>query len=431
VTGVASTVDVVPGSNGAAQPVRLAIFTSHPIQYQAPLFRALARTGRVAPTVYFGSRHGLDDSLDAGFGTSFRWDVPLLDGYEHAFLANVAREPNVSAFRGVRLGDAEQTLARGQHDALLVLGWQTLAHVQMAHAANVLGLPLMVRGESTLERSPGSGARGLARRALWLPARSRIYRAAFAHVDAFLAIGSRNRAYYRSFDVPDEKLFWAPYGVDNSWFARDEPARIAARARIRARLRVSENTVVFASSAKLIERKRPFDLVEAVANLREAGCDAHALFIGDGELRQAVEDRAAARRIAIDATVAGFINQAELPAWYAASDALVLPSDSRETWGLVVNEAMAAGLPVVVSDAAGCSPDLVRPGENGFTYPCGDVVALTDRLGQLVSLGPAGRARFGDRSGEIVREFGVEPVASTVADVAELVVRRARVGRGA
>lgn len=427
-TGV-SMADVTAASASTARPVRLAIFTSHPIQYQAPLFRALARTGRVHLTVYFGSRHGLDESLDAGFGTSFRWDVPLLDGYDHEFLANVARQPNVSAFRGIRLADAEKTLNEGQHDALLVLGWQTLAHVQMARAAHTLGLPLMIRGESTLERSPGTGTRGLARRALWLPARSKIYRAAFAQVDAFLVIGSRNRTYYRSFGVPDDKLFWAPYGVDNDWFTLAAPARAAARAHIRAKLGVGDDTVVFASSAKLIERKRPFDLLDAVAQLRQRGGKAHALFIGDGEERQAIDQRAAARGISDNVTIAGFINQTELPAWYAASNALVLPSDARETWGLVVNEAMAAGLPVVVSDAAGCSPDLVRPGENGFTYPCGDVGALADRLDRLVSLGSDGRAQLGERSRAIVREFGVDAVATTVADVAERVVRQAVAGR--
>jgi glycosyltransferase involved in cell wall biosynthesis len=109
-------------------------------------------------------------------------------------------------------------------------------------------------------------------------------------------------------------------------------------------------------------------------------------------------------------TISGFVNQRELPDWYAAADALVLPSDSRETWGLVVNEAMAAGLPVVVSDAAGCSVDLVREGENGFTYASGDVTALAERLASIVSLGDAGRRAFGERSHEIVKGFGIDVV---------------------
>lgn len=395
---------------------RLAIFTSHPIQYQAPLFRALAASDVVEPTVYFGSRHGVDVTMDAGFGQAFRWDVPLLDGYEHAFLPNTASKPNVSRFTGVRLSGAEPVLARGNHDALLLLGWQTLAHVQMLRAAWHIGLPVILRGESTLERVPAPGARALVHRGLWRPIRQRLYGAAFGRVGAFLVIGSRNREYYRSFGVPDEKLFWAPYAVDNEWFALPDTNRAAARVGIRTRLGVGTNTVVVASSAKLIERKRPLDLLDAVAALGDRGIDAHALFIGDGEERAAIERRASAHGIRSDVTIAGFVNQQELPSWYAAADALVLPSDSRETWGLVVNEAMAAGLPVVVSDAAGCSPDLVREGVNGFTYVCGNVAALTDRLASIAALGPEGRSDFGNRSREIVKQFGIDTAARATED---------------
>ena len=406
---------------------RLAIFTSHPIQYQAPLFRAIAAAGGVVPTVYFGSRHGVDVAMDSGFGTAFRWDVPLLEGYEHVFLSNTAKAPNVSAFRGVRLGRIDDVLTPEHHDALLVLGWQTLAHVQMVRAAWRAGIPVIVRGESTLQRSPVRGFRGVARRTLWLPARQRLYRAAFDRVDAFLVIGSRNREYYRAFGVPDEKCFWAPYGVDNDWFAMSEPARSLARARIRAQVGVSENAVVFASAAKLIERKRPFDLVDAVADLRRRGIDAHALFLGDGDQRDAVKHRAERSGIEDAVCISGFVNQQELPAWYAAADALVLPSDSRETWGLVVNEAMAAGLPVVVSDAAGCSVDLVKNGENGYTYACGDVAALASKLGMLVTLGQDGRRALGNRSREIVAGFGIHVAAAATMAAVDVVTRRSTV----
>jgi len=387
---------------------RIAIFTSHPIQYQAPLFRALAASGRVIPTVYFGSRHGVDVAVDAGFGKAFQWDVPLLDGYDHVFLPNTAAKPDVSRFGGVRLSHPRDLVARGQYDALLVLGWQTLAHVQMLRAAWSAGIPTIVRGESTLQRVPHAGARGAVRRALWLPIRRRLYELVFERVDAFLVIGSRNRDYYRSFGVPDEKFFWAPYGVDNAWFSLPEPRRTHARDRIRAQIGVSERTIVFVGSAKLIARKRPTDLVDAVASVRRRGNDAHALFIGDGEERAAIQARAAALGIANATTIAGFVNQRELPDWYAAADSLVLPSDSRETWGLVVNEAMAAGLPVIVSDAAGCSVDLVREGDNGFTYPCGDVAALADRLSAIAELDAAGRRALGDRSRVRVKDFGID-----------------------
>jgi glycosyltransferase involved in cell wall biosynthesis len=407
----------VPGR--APNAVRLAVFTSHPIQYQAPLFRALAKADGLQPTVFFGSRHGLDVSLDAGFGQAFQWDVPLLDGYQHAFLPNTAQRPDVSRFNGVRLTRPESVLREGRFDVLLLLGWQTLAHIQMLNAAWNAGIPTIVRGESTLQREPAVGMQGLMRRILWLPMRQRLYRAAFERVAAFLVIGSRNRDYYRSFGVQDEKLYWAPYGVDNDWFSLPDAERVAARARIRHRLGVGAATILFASSAKLIPRKRPLDLVDAIAVLRRTGVDARAMFLGDGEERAAIQERAARVGIANATTIVGFVNQRELPEWYAAADCLVLPSDSRETWGLVVNEAMAAGLPVVVSDAAGCSVDLVRDGENGFTYPCGDVEALAERLHRIASMGDRGRGEFGERSREIVKGFGIDvAVRATEAAVA-------------
>ncbi len=403
---------------------RLAIFTSHPIQYQAPLFRALAASGRVDPIVYFGSRHGVDVAHDAGFGTEFRWDVPLLDGYTHRFLPNVARTPDVSRFRGVRVSGVDSVLSTDRPDALLVLGWQTFAQVQMIRAAWRAGIPVIVRGESTLQRTPSHGVRGLARRALWIPARTRLYAAVFRRVDAFLTIGSRNRDYYRSFGVPDDRMYWAPYGVDNDWFHMREPARSLARARVREQIGVGDKTIVIASAAKLIERKRPFDLVDAVANLRRKGVEAHALFIGDGELRDDIERRATRAGIDDAVSISGFVNQSDLPAWYAASDTLVLPSDSRETWGLVVNEAMAAGLPVVVSDAAGCSVDLVRDGENGFAYPCADVDALTTRLAAIATLSARERRALGERSREIVGAFAIDVAAFATATAVDAVCRR-------
>ena len=415
-----TSVVAVPAENeraGDQRPaLRLAIVTSHPIQYQAPYFRALAASGRITPTVFFGSRHGVDASLDTGFGTTFRWDVPLLDGYDHVFLENVARRPDVSRFTGVQTAGIGRALTSGRFDALLVLGWQTAAHLQAVRAAWSLGVPVLVRGESTLQRTTGGGTWSAVRRLVWLPIRQRLYAAAFDRIAAFLIIGSRNREYYRSFGVSDDRCFWAPYGVDNAWFSLSEPARSLARARIRRTIGVTDDTVVFASSAKLIARKRPADLLDAVARLRAGRTQAHAVFIGDGEERRALERRAAALGVAEHCSITGFVNQGELPAWYAASDALVLPSDARETWGLVVNEAMAAGLPVIVSDAAGCAPDLVEEGANGFTYPCGDVAALTDRLARIVTLGADGRRRHGDRSRTIVERFGVDvAAAATVA----------------
>lgn len=401
-----------------ARRPRLAIFTSHPIQYQAPLFRHLAARDDIEVVVFFGSRQGLDVTFDRGFGTTFQWDIPLLDGYEHAFLPNEAAPGrDVGSFGGIRLRRPETVLREGRFDVCLVLGWQTMGHAQMMRAAWRTRVPLLLRGESTLQRRPPGGVFALLRRLLWLPAREHIYAAIFRRVTAFAVIGSRNADFYRHFGVPDSKLVWAPYGVANEHFALAPAPRAASRERLRQQLQCGPRTTVFASVAKLVPFKRPFDLLSAFAALVADGIDARLVYVGDGPERAAVEEAIERRELGAHVTISGFVNQSALPDWYAAIDCLVLPSDYLETWGLVVNEAMAAELPVVVSDAAGCAPDLVREGVNGFTFPLGDIAQLSQRMRIVASAGTDGRLELGSRSREIVADF-------TLAAAAEAIARR-------
>lgn len=403
---------------------RLAIFASHPIQYQAPLFRSLAARGDLDPVVFFGSRQGLDLSLDKGFGVRLRWDIPLLDGYEHEFLENRAKTPDVESFVGIRLSEPGEVLRRGSFDACLVLGWQTLGHVQMIRAAWSAGIPVILRGESNLQRRPLPGLRSRLRAALWLPVRERLYAAAFRRVARFAVIGSRNAAFYRHFGVPDEKMVWAPYGVANEHFALPDDARAAARDLRRAELRCSASTVLFASVAKLVPFKRPFDLLESFAACVASGVDAKLVYVGDGPLRASLEAAIAERGLQDRVAITGFANQSAIPEWYAAADCLVLPSDFLETWGLVVNEAMAAGLPVIVSDAAGCSDDLVREGVNGFRFRAGDTGQLGGLLRRVADAGPEERARMGERSRELIAGFTIDRAAAAIAEAVSAITGR-------
>ncbi|HEX8429732.1 MAG TPA: glycosyltransferase [Longimicrobium sp.] len=388
-------------------PMRLAVFTSHPIQYQAPLFRALAARPGLAPTVYFGSRHGLDAALDPDFGATFSWDVPLVDGYEHVFLPNRARRPDVSTFTGTRVPDVARMWKRGAYDAALVLGWQSFGHVQAMRAAHAAGIPLLLRGESHLGMAD---ARPRLRSALWHPLRARIYRRVFARAAGMLTIGERNAEYYRHFGVAEGKLHRAPYCVENNRFALPAAERAASRSTLRSQLGIADDAVLFAAVGKLTGKKRPHDVLQAAAR---AG--AHLVFVGDGPERAALEARAQALGVADRVRITGFVNQRALPGWYAAADALVLASEATETWGLVVNEAMAAGLPVLVSDAAGCAPDLVRG--NGWIFPLGAVDELAARMSGFVALAPAERAAMGARSREIIADYTVERVAEVVENV--------------
>lgn len=402
-------------SLGGERVPSLAIFTSHPIQYQAPLFKELTRQGRVRPLVFFGSTTGLDGAFDPHYGAVLKWDTPVLEGYEHVFLENVSSVPAVGTFRGLKVRDIRAEWGTRRFDAALVLGWNTRAHLQASAAAVALGIPLFIRGESSLTMRPPSSTKAWLRRQLWLPARRRLYSRLFRRATGFFVIGSRNADFYRHHGVADDRLWWAPYGVDNDHFALPGAQHRAARARVRGQLGVRDATVLFVSAAKLLPRKRPFDLLRAFAALG-SDVDAHLLYLGGGPERSALEAEAARLGVASRISISGFVNQSLMPDWYAAGDCLVLPSDHMETWGLVVNEAMAAGLPAIVSDAVGCGPDLVVDGVSGTRFPLGDVSVLAQQLRAMVSMGDAARRGLGEGARQLVSGFSMPLNAQTIAD---------------
>ncbi len=214
------------------------------------------------------------------------------------------------------------------------------------------------------------------------------YRWFLSRLDAHLYVGARNKAYLQHYGVPDDRLFFTPHFVDNAFFAEasEKSKRAGKTSEIRMAAGIPDDGFVFLFVGKMIPKKRAGDFVRACLRIFDLpeGRNVHALLVGEGPLRESLEQlaRACAGRIHF----VGFRNQSELPSFYAASNALVLPSDGAETWGLVVNEAFACGIPAVVSDAVGCAPDLIEEGRTGYTYPVGDVERLGCRMLDLKSL---------------------------------------------
>ena len=347
---------------------KLAVVASHPIQYQAPLFRALA--GVCDLTVFFCHRQTAQQQSDAGFGVAFDWDVPLLDGYRSVWLSNVSANPNVERFSGCDTPDLRDHLAAGRFDGCLVSGWYLKSYLQAIRACKTLGIRVMVRGDSQLK-----GVRGpLTRAVKYLP-----YRWLLARIDAHLYVGSANREYLRHYGVPESRLTFSPHFVDNDRFAA--AARVAresgAAGATRAGWKIGAADVAFLFAGKLIDIKRVGDFIEAIARAHRDNPRIRGVIVGAGPEEPAL--RALAGRESAAVHFAGFRNQSDMPACYAAADCLVLPSAS-ESWGLVINEGMAAGIPAIVSDHVGCAPDLIADGVTGFTFPVGNVAALSVRL---------------------------------------------------
>jgi len=352
--------------------MRLAILTSHPIQYQAPLFREIAK--RLDLIVMFAHRATPRDQAAAGFGVAFDWDVDLLAGYRYRFLQNVSRKPGISQFGGCDTPSIAAELSSERFDALLVMGWHLKCFVQAALAARANKLPVMVRGDSQLATPRGP---------LKLVAKALLYPWFLRLFNAGLYVGKRSFEYYRYYHYPEERLFFSPHCVDNAWFA--ERATIGARQALRRELGIDPDEKVILFAGKLIPIKRPLDVIEAGVALIRQGMRTRVLVAGTGPIEE--EARVRAKALGLPVHLLGFRNQTQMPSAYAAADVLVLPSKS-ETWGLVANEALACGRPIVVSSACGCAPDLGGDSIAGRVFPQGDVGRLAKVLGDILASPP-------------------------------------------
>lgn len=352
---------------------RLGVLTSHPIQYQAPLFRELAR--HVDLTVYFAHRQTAAGQAASGFNVAFEWDVDLLGGYEHRFLHNRAKHPSTDRYSGCDTPEIADEIRQGGFDAFLVTGWYLKSYWQAIRACRRHGVPVMVRGDSQL---------GTPRSRLKQALKEIVYPRVLRQFDASLYVGRKNREYLEHYGVPADRLFFSPHCIDNKAFSSRaaEIDRMAKREQLG--IKPDQKAVLFVG--KLLDRKRPQDLIEALHVLRGQGVDVCAVFAGDGPLHGMLEARGNERGVPL--VFLGFRNQTELPEAYATADVLALPSEGSETWGLVVNEALACGTPVVVSDAVGCAPDLVVERETGAVYPVGDTQALADALRRVLAAPP-------------------------------------------
>jgi glycosyltransferase involved in cell wall biosynthesis len=334
---------------------KLGVLAYGPIQYHTPLYQLLARRGNIDLDVLFLSDDGHQPVIDPLFGVPVAWDIDLLSGYAHDFLTTTAR-PTAPLYR-VR----ELTRWLPSHDSVVINGYSSPWMLLAMTICRARGVPYLLRASS----HPQGLSTGLRRHL-----RNATARAVVAGGAAGLSMGQLNEEFYRKYRA--RRIIFAPNSVDDRRFACS-PA--IGRSDLLKRWDLNDDRPLIIYCGKLYPGKRPLDLAAAVKLLP---CEVTTLFVGDGELTERVRDSLTPRCGA----VTGFINQSELPAYYHAADILVLPSEV-EMWGLVINEAMAAGVLPVVSDKVGAARDLVYG--VGEVYPCGDVTSLASALNQALT----------------------------------------------
>lgn len=365
---------------------RLAIVASHVIQYQDPFFRLLAEAPDVDLTVLYCSRRGAETYRDEDMKTTLAWDIDLLQGYRYRFLRNLARDGNAGYARLINPGIVP-ALIRGRYDAVIFMfGWGAITALLGMAACWITRTPFFLYGDSSF--APPE-------RTFRAKVRAWFLRRIFARATGFMVSGKLNADYYRHYGGKEQTFFLLPWAVDNERFA------VASADALRERYGIAPDAVVILFSAKLVPRKDPMTLLRAFEAMKHRS-RAALVFMGDGELRGELETYARVHHVE-NVHFVGFINQREIPGHYAMSDVFVLPS-VYEPRGAVINEAMACGLPVIVTDRCGSIGDIVQENDNAFIYPAGNAVALRDALDTIIS-DDALRSRMGERSRTIIADW--------------------------
>jgi glycosyltransferase involved in cell wall biosynthesis len=335
---------------------KLAIVTTHPIQYNAPLYRLLKEEGAFQVKVFYTWSQSEKPVFDEGFGIVRTWDIPLLEGYEFQFVENKSKDPGLHHYKGIDNPSLINELLAYNPNAILVYGWNFKSHLQCLRFFKGK-IPLLFRGDSTL-LDESAGIKKILRRIFltW------VYR----HIDYALFVGQNNKHYYLSHGIRENQLVFAPHAIDNNRFKENELLLEDKAKWQRKNLGIADSDSVILFAGKFEEKKDPECLIRLAKAMPEK--NLKFLFVGNGLLEEKLK-RAASTDNRIQ--FMGFQNQLAMPFIYRMADVFILPSLRNETWGLAINEAMACNRPVIASTKVGCVPDLVKDNFNGWAFEPG------------------------------------------------------------
>lgn len=384
--------------------------STHPIQYLSPIYDRLAGCQRLAFHALYASLGSVQEEFDPGFNRKIKWDVPVLGTHPFTVANNLGPGVRKGGFLSHRCSDVTARLWALKPDVVLLPGYSSFFYIQALIAAKRYGARILLRGDNKDVRD----------RRRWLHAllRSLVLRGYYANVDGFLAVGSYMRRHFVAHGVSEASIWDSPHAVDSEPFDRLWPSRALIRAELREKLRRPKDETFVLFAGRLVGEKNVPQLADAFSKAIQARAGrATLVVVGDGPLRATLEQtwRPLLReRLAL----VGFINQSELPKYYLGSDIFAMPS--RDSWGLAVNEAMTAGLAVIVSDRCGCHEDLVRRGVTGLLCRYGSVEDLAAQLLILLHR-PNLRRLIGAAARAHIKRYSVQKAAEGICTAAELV----------
>jgi glycosyltransferase involved in cell wall biosynthesis len=394
-----------------SEKIHILHLVSHPVQYYTPMYELFSADSEVDFRVLYCSKKGVEKALDVEFGVSVQWDLPLLEGYNYQFLENYARQESLDGFFGLLNWGVVKEIAKAPKNSIIwIHGWNYATHLLAIFAAKWYGHRVFMRGDNAVmieEKAPDSIKKRFKK--IWLG------KFIFPLVDVFLAVGKQNKAFFELMGVAENKITFAPHAIDNQRFMCVFEENKHQKHALRQTLGIPINKKVFIVSGKYIAIKRPIDVLKALTLLPNKE-NVFVIFVGEGNLRAEMTQFIKDNQLITNVLMTGFVNQSQMPLYYAASDMYLMASRS-ETWGLSTNEAMCFGLPVILSDMVGSAADLVDG--NGVIYPCGDCEKLAESIADLVSLSDAELAKLSQKSLNIIQNYSYENIVVAVKNAAK------------
>lgn len=379
---------------------KLAIVTTHPIQYYAPVFKLLAQKLDVK-VFYTWGKQVLENKYDPGFKKEIKWDIPMLDGYNYHFTQNIAKNAGSHHFKGIINPYVIAEIEEFKADALLIYGYAYDSHLKIMRYFKGK-IPIYFRGDSTLLDKENIFKKLI--KTLYL---TWVYK----HIDVAFYVGLANRAYFRKHGVPDKNLINAPHAIDNDFFSAD---RTKEADDIRHKMGIQQSDILILYAGKFETKKNPEILLQAFGKLRHQ--NVFLLLLGNGELEMMLKEKTKSLKKRKYIFFEDFKNQSQMPAYYQACDLFCLPSKGPgETWGLAVNEAMAAGKAILISDKVGCQSNLVLDGANGLIFKSENTKDIYQNLKTLV-FDKSKLINMGKASKNIITKYSFEIQANKIIE---------------
>ena len=356
--------------------MKLAILVTHPVQYFVPIFKLLGSKNSFESKVFFGCKQGVQDTFDKDFGISFKWDINLLDGYNHEFINSKSIE-SLKGFSGLYYAfKAYKKINHYKPDYVLIFSYSPIFIFLTTLLISRHRYSLMLRAETTDIAIIRSKINSYIRNNFL-----KIYYKNFSH---FFPIGTNSENHYLSKGVSANKLSKVLYSIDFEYFQTQLQYWSPKRKLLREELGICSEDHVLIFSGKIAIQKNPMIIVESLKLLEKEIIDKiWILVVGDGNLK--IDFQNSIKKILKTRVIfPGFTPQSLIGKYYTIADTLILPSSSGETWGLVVNEAIQFGKKIIISDKVGASNDLIFDNDIGYVFKSNDAYDLSIGIKKVI-----------------------------------------------